>query len=45
MWEGVVFEGALANTSVLDHVEILNAGAHGGDNGFGCPSSNPNTFE
>lgn len=37
MWEGVTFEGTLANTSVLDHVEILNAGAHGGDNGFGCP--------
>ena len=37
MWEGVTFRGALANTSALDHVEILNAGAHGGDSSFGCP--------
>lgn len=36
-WEGVTFFGALAGGNLLDHVRIDAAGAHGGDQGFGCP--------
>ena len=36
-WEGITFFGALATGNLLDHVQIDAAGAHGGDQGFGCP--------
>jgi len=36
-WEGVTFEGPLASDNRMDHVRIVAAGAHGGDQGFGCP--------
>jgi hypothetical protein len=36
-WEGVTFSGALALNNILDYVQIDAAGAHGGDQGFGCP--------
>jgi hypothetical protein len=36
-WEGVTFDGPLAADNLLDHVQILAAGAHGGDQGYGCP--------
>jgi len=36
-WEGITFFGALASGNLLDHVRIDAAGAHGGDQGFGCP--------
>lgn len=36
-WEGITFLGALAPGNLLDHVQIDAAGAHGGDQGFGCP--------
>jgi hypothetical protein len=36
-WEGITFFGALADGNLLDHVQIDAAGAHGGDQGYGCP--------
>ena len=35
-WEGVVIE-SIAPTTKMEYVRIEFAGAHGGDNGFGCP--------
>lgn len=36
-WEGVTFETAVDPGTVLDHLVIDAAGAHGGDQGYGCP--------
>ncbi|MBK6684462.1 MAG: hypothetical protein IPG45_08300 [Deltaproteobacteria bacterium] len=36
-WEGVTFTEALGAGNQLQQLRIENAGAHGGDNGFGCP--------
>jgi hypothetical protein len=36
-WEGITFQGTMAGGNRLEHVRIEAAGAHGGDNGFGCP--------
>lgn len=36
-WEGVTFATAVDPGTLLDHLVIDAAGAHGGDQGFGCP--------
>ena len=36
-WEGVTFVTAVDPGTLLDHLVIDAAGAHGGDQGFGCP--------
>lgn len=36
-WEGITFTSAVDPGTLLDHVRIDAAGAHGGDQGFGCP--------
>ncbi len=36
-WEGITFSGTLAPDNLLDRIQIEAAGAHGGDQGFGCP--------
>lgn len=40
-WEGVTYSEGLASGNQLRQLRIENAGAHGGDNGFGCPPPVP----